>query len=607
MLNPGGGFFALFAMVLPVYGTISVTLSSSPSSPQPVGNQIQWMATATDSQSGTLLYQWQVGVQGQMSSVVRDYYTSNLFAWTPTQNEGNYQITVTVMNESTGNTASAMASFTVTSNVTGSAPVVLPTSHPLVALYSAPPCASGSYMRVVFEPASGSLQVTPWKPCAAGLSMNFEVGGMRASTTYYMVHQIVTSGTVTNGPVRSFTTGALPTTLPFPASSVTVGPSSQTDEQAPIILQCNITFPGSPQTMPIATDLSGRVLWYYAPFAAVAQEGTSIYRPLPGGNMVMAANDPTTSPVETQILREIDLEGNALLETNVPRVSAQLVAVGQDPITSFSHDIIQLPNGHLMALATNERLLTNVQGSGTVDVIGNMLVELDQNLQVVWSWNAFDYLDTSRMATLHETCTVGQSGCPPVTLAAMANDWLHANSVNYSSTDGNLIISLRNQDWVIKIDYQNGSGSGNVIWRLGLDGDFTLIPDTTDPYPWFSHQHDAEYDIPGKPLMSVFDNGNVRKVVEPNADSRGQAYWLDEATLTAYQVLSADLGTFSYVMGNAQLLQNGNFAFGLGVITTTPVLSNGSPEVLENATIDYDLQTSGVSYRNFRMYSMYAP
>src|SRR5262249_5782997 len=51
------------------------------------------------------------------------------------------------------------------------------------------------------------------------------------------------------------------------------------------------------------------------------------------------------------------------------------------------------------------------------------------------------------------------------------NDWLHDNSVDLTP-DGNLLLSSRHRDWLIKIDYRNGEGSGKVIWRLGKDGDF---------------------------------------------------------------------------------------------------------------------------------------
>lgn len=595
------------ATVLPAYGSISLSLGSSPTSPQVLGTSIQWTATASDTQGGALAYQWQVGITGGTSYVVRDFYSSNVFTWTPTSSEGAYTITVTVMNQSTGNTASTSAPFNVTPLATGTKPVVTATAHPLVALYSAPACAAGSSMRVLFEPASGTLQATPWKACTAGVTMNFEIAGMYASTTYYMIHQVETSGSTTYGQLVWFTTGALPSSLPFPSASVTKGPDSNTDKLASIILQCSLNFPGIPATLPVARDLTGKVLWYYAPFASRSQEGTTIYRPLSGGTMLMAADDPTSALVDQQLLQQIDLIGNVTAETNVTRVSQQLVAMGQGPITSFSHDAIQLANGHIIALATNEELLTNVQGAGTVDVIGDAVVDLDQNLQVAWAWSAFNFLDTSRLATLGDTCASGEAGCPPLTLASTANDWLHGNSVNYSTTDGNLIVSLRSQDWVIKINYANGTGNGDVIWRLGNQGDFSFNPVPTEANPWFSHQHDAEYDVPGKPLLSLFDNGNGRRVQDPTADSRGQAYWLNESALTVDQVLNVDLGTYSSALGSAQLLSNGNFNFTSGLITSTPSITNQAVEVLDSGTLDYVLQSGGASYRNFRVYSMYVP
>ena len=51
---------------------------------------------------------------------------------------------------------------------------------------------------------------------------------------------------------------------------------------------------------------------------------------------------------------------------------------------------------------------------------------------------------------------------------------------------------MRSQDWVAKIDYNHGTGTGAVLWELGNGGSFTII--STDPWPWFSHRHDVEYE-----------------------------------------------------------------------------------------------------------------
>ena len=169
-------------------------------------------------------------------------------------------------------------------------------------------------------------------------------------------------------------------------------------------------------------------------------------------------------------------------------------------------------------------------------------------MQLLWAWDALDasYTDANgvhnlidRPAVLGETCTQGQSGCPPFFLAPSANDWLHGNTLQLT-TDGNILISLRHQDWVMKLNYANGAGDGHIMWRFGLDGDFTLTTVGTKGsadlgYPWFSHQHEAEIALGGKlfngsEIFTVFDNGNTRlKVFNDMAHSRGQAYAVNEA------------------------------------------------------------------------------
>jgi hypothetical protein len=74
------------------------------------------------------------------------------------------------------------------------------------------------------------------------------------------------------------------------------------------------------------------------------------------------------------------------------------------------------------------------------------------------------------------------------------------------------------------------------LWRLGQGGDFTV--NSTDPNPWFSHQHNAHY-LDDSTLI-LFDNGNTRRASGPNADSRGQVWKLDEQTITAALVLFGD-------------------------------------------------------------------
>ena len=73
-------------------------------------------------------------------------------------------------------------------------------------------------------------------------------------------------------------------------------------------------------------------------------------------------------------------------------------------------------------------------------------------------------------------------------IPTMFPDWTHTNAVLYSPDDGNILVSMRHQNWVVKVDYEDGKGSGAVIWRLGEGGDFTL-KNGVDPTDWQYAQH----------------------------------------------------------------------------------------------------------------------
>ena len=100
----------------------------------------------------------------------------------------------------------------------------------------------------------------------------------------------------------------------------------------------------------------------------------------------MGANGDAPFPFSRNILREIDLAGNSLRETNIDAVNAQLRAQGHGIITSFTNDAQRLPNGQTAAIGFTERTV-NINGTPT-NYIGNMIVVLDSNFQVTWAWDA---------------------------------------------------------------------------------------------------------------------------------------------------------------------------------------------------------------------------
>ena len=266
---------------------------------------------------------------------------------------------------------------------------------------------------------------------------------------------------------------------------------------------------------------------------------------VPGGTVLLLGGTLVNGSGGYDTLREIDLAGDTLRETNINAVNAELAAMGQRPIYDFNHDAQLLPNGDTAVMARHSRRPSTSTAR-------------PPSTTATWSSS---WTRTSRCRGSGTPSTGSNTSRLP-TLGEGPSDWLHANSIAWSPEDGDLIVSLRAQDWVIKIDYANGTGDGHIVWTLGQGGNFTLVNPLGAVSPWFSHQHDVTYI--NDTTIVLFDDGNARAATDPNADSRGQEWVLNEQTMTATLVVNADLGNYSAALGSAQVLPNGNLAFTSG-------------------------------------------
>ena len=665
----------------PAQATVRVvSLTPELASPQPIGAIIGWTAKATDTNPGPLAFQFNVAPPGGAPATVRNFNVGRLdsgawkspkFSWALTGMDGTYPVQVVAKDFASGESDSQTVSFTVTSPLTGSSPVAQPTQNPLVALFIAPSCAAGSLMRVVFQPQSRSAPATPtnWAGCHPPAVMTFEIAGMYPSTVYSMHAQVRAGGTTSNGPAVSFTTGALPAGIPFPTFQAGItaaaGDPNRVILHTLFDLRQKIAYPN------VATDLAGNIIWY--DYASDKGHISTVTRPLANG-YIATQNGPAWTPgVQTdQVLRQLDWAGNIVRETNTGIVSQQLLALG-DPDAApcntipspppagaaclgiFNHDAIQtLPNGYTAALMDVEKIFPpGTQGDTTgllVDVVGDIIVVLDQNWNAVWYWDAFNpngggngypQLPLSRAAVLGEACG---AGCLAVFLlgpgvSRVAQDWLHGNSLYYwphdgasppSKAPGDLIWSSRHQDWVIKIDYKDGAGTGNILWRMGPSGDFSFNNIYNDAWPWFSHQHEAGIENGGAGPMTVFDNGNTR--VSPPAgpgsstgglpglgadcgpddcNSRGIALAISESSMQVTPVMSVDLGVYSDAMGSAQLLADGNYFFQPATVVTGSTDNSFCIEIQPTPGTDSGVQVMSISgpgsYRSWQMPNLYSP
>jgi hypothetical protein len=563
---------------------MTVAVSASVSSPAPVATPVTFTAVVSGEPTNNNWYRFSVREGSGPDRIIRDYGPVSTLTWTASSHEGTYEIEVAASNLDTGDMASGSAPFGFDAIAT-SEPVISPTANSLIFLYSAPPCVAGRRIYVEFISPDAVRQATPYKECQPNFTTNFYLAGLRANTTYTAQHVIDNGLRLQRGPLLPFTTGNLAPNL-YSDTILTPSPPGASN---PYLLGSVVGG------TPVANDLAGNVVWYGPNLPTWL-----LTNPEPGGALWGVVEVRRADPTQ-ELIRKIDLTGMTLLETNAARVNEQLAYLGKRQITAFHHEARTLSDGHIVVLADVEQILTDVQGPGPVDVLGDMIIVLDRNLNVVWTWDTFDNLDVTRKAVLAETCAA-EGACPPYALASNANDWTHGNAVT-ETVDGNLLYSTRHQDWVIKISYNHGNGDGHIIWKMGVDGDFHM--NSSDPYPWFSHQHDPNFEPSNPSMLLVFDDGNTRVSVLGGGNSRGQALQVDEQNMVVTPVLNADLGYYAAAVGSAQLLQDGNYHFDLGFVRENQTIDSYSLEVAPGGEIVYNAHQNTILYRTFRMANMY--
>jgi arylsulfate sulfotransferase len=459
-------------------------------------------------------------------------------------------------------------------------------SHPLVAQYSV----------VEFGPANVWVEfgtdTNYGRRTAAvttsGVSMlnspQIWVAGMKASTTYHMRAHVdfADGGAPWVDQDRIFTTGALPSSLKPPGITVT-RPTPNLSPAPGVELFSLLEPPQTNMLQTLATDLRGNIIWYYPPGGAFP------IKPMQNGHFILNISSG---------LREIDLVGNTIRNISLDQVNQSLRMKGYPfSITIFSHDVLVLPNGHWIGLASTSKDFTDLPGyPGTTSVVGDALVDIDLDGNVVWAWSAFDYLDVNRHL----------QGLP---------DWTHGNALVYTP-DGNLLLSMRHQSWILKIDYANGVGLGDILWRLGDGGDFALLGG--DPTEWFYGQHDPTIlsTQGSQTTLAIWDDGNLRldsggvacgsTPTAPPCYSRATIFQIEESTRIA-SLLWQDLpGFYCFWGGSIGTLSNGDVEF--DVTTTT---GGAASQIMEVTHTDspqtvWQLNLAGENaYRGYRIPSLY--
>lgn len=528
---------------------------------------------------------------------------------------GNYTSPRFIVNSENIVITAALASSPAQNYATSVVSILLPgilacptqTGNPQVASYSVYLPAPGKVF-VEFG-TSTSYGRNTWAmptPSSNGGQVQLDVAGMLGHTLYHFRPEIVLDdGATLTEADRTCQTGTPPATAPIQIST----PSGATPQSG--IELWNTVLPSS-DLQAFATDLKGNVLWTYT-YSHPPLDIIQGIQLLPNGHMLMLVSYlssltlSSTSGIIDEI-REIDLAGNTIRSLNVDQLNTRLAASNlRDAqgnlyhLRGLHHDVLTLPNGHWLVLADYQKKYTNLPGySGTTAVLGDAIVDVDRNLNPDWVWNAFDHLDVNRH---------------PMNFA----DWTHGNAMLYSSDDHNLLLSMRHQNWIVKIEFLDGMGSGKVMWRLGEGGDFKLVGGV-DPTDWFYAQHGISYFSPnttGVFRIGVMDNGNDRifpagpvlclpgKPTTASCYSTVPVYEINEQNMTATLVTHyvPPPSYFSFFGGNADPLPNGDihadFCSAVSGAIVQELNPNASQVVWQASTPNAD------QFHAFRLPSLY--
>jgi arylsulfate sulfotransferase len=540
---------------------------------------------------------------------------------------GNYTAPATATNATATVTATSTADTTKSANASVSVVangVVASTANVQVASYTinAPATANVS---IQFGPDTTYGLNTWQQPSASGGgAVTILVAGMKMNTAYHMRANVAfADGTKFNDIDHTFTTGTVPAGN-LPTIAVTT-PTAGAKPQPGVELLDLLGVTGASMNG-VVTDIEGNVIWTLQPTVPAGQFFSPL-KLLPNGHF-LAVIATQAEGINASIV-EYDLAGTVIstftgaqLNTALQNAPSTCVGCQGHTVGGMHHDFALLPNGHMIVIVSETVVEHGLTGQpDPITVTGDLLVELDQtpNHNPVWAWSTFDHLDLNRH---------------PLTFP----DWTHTNAVVYTPDDHNLMISMRTQDWVIKIDYNDGKGTGNILWHLGYQGDFALIQNgatTTDPSLWFYGQHDinvVSQKSAGVFSVTLFDDGNNRVLnnnndnssicgqgVAPQCSSAAPILELDETAKTATiqfrsippTYLSDPRVEFAAFGGSSRLLANNDLEYdlcGLAAVGTQSL--NNMSDILEvtqpSGQIAWRMQLSGnYAYRSFRIPSLY--
>lgn len=342
---------------------------------------------------------------------------------------------------------------------------------------------------------------------------------------------------------KTFTikTGKLPKNLRN--TKITVSKSNKSKME---IGNNELTYINKTSEEPFAVDADGNIRWYSTLYSR------HTFVQLSNGHLLIQ-NRTNGNKGSYNVLSETDYLGRIYRRY---RFSDKLGKSSLEQyITAVHHDALELPN---------HNLLVTISGGDKYaeDVIAEIDYKTGKTVKVI---DFKKLLPSSMYRNYNSTTTKGGK-----------IDWLHMNSLYYDQKTGNLLVSARNQDITMSINYKTGKinwiypGKKKSSWSKKYRSKL-LTPTKGTTITGGQHDLTLLSSKNGKLKVLLYDN-NI-DVTNGNAKTSGKysqavQYTIDTKKKTIKQTWSygKSLGkdNFTRVIGSAQRLSNGNTLIDFG-------------------------------------------
>ncbi|MCI1921196.1 MAG: aryl-sulfate sulfotransferase [Liquorilactobacillus nagelii] len=300
---------------------------------------------------------------------------------------------------------------------------------------------------------------------------------------------------------------------------------------------------------PFAVDSDGEVRWYSTLYSQ------HMLKKWTKGHFMMLTKSDQSGETYNDLI-ETDLLGRVYKEFKFSAKAGSTDATKSEVqyTTLIHHDLTRLPNGNILATVSD--------GSSRYkeDTLAEISYKTGKVVKVI---------DFKRLLpkSMWKSFTKGDDG---------KMDWFHQNSVDYDKTDHSILVSSRNQDLIMKLDYRTNqikwiySGKKSSTWpqkyRKYLLKKTKGTTTTGGQHGLYLLSHKN-----GKETIILYNNNvSVTNGDKKNSGkySEGVIYQINDKQKTIKQTWSygKQLGkkNFTVVIGFAQKLANGNVLLDFG-------------------------------------------